>query len=627
MTDSHILNQTAELVSAPSKLHLERDRTKIPDRYKWRLTDIYPNDEVWKAEKEKLTRELPSIEKYKGRLAESPQLLFECLDLVSRLSKEYARLSCYTSMNSDLDTREATYLGFDQEMSQIGSDFSVAVSSISPEIISTLSRDRIALFLAEEPRLEVYRHDLDDLLRRKEHTRSQSEEKIIADASLMADGPHSVYSIFSDADFPFPHVTLSDGKAVKLDKPAFALHRASPNRDDRRKVFAAFFNRLNDFRRTFGAQLSAQVKKDLFYMRSRCYSSCLDKALDADNIPVAVFHSLIENVQSNLATFHRYLELRRRMMGLEQLHYYDVYAPLVKNIDLEYTIEEAMERILESLAPLGQDYVAVARKAFQDKWVDVFPNEGKRSGAYSNGGVYDIHPYMLLNYNGKYDDMSTLAHELGHTMHSYLSNKTQPYPTAHYSIFVAEVASTFNEALLMDHMLRSITDDDTRLSLLGNYLDGFRGTIFRQTQFSEFELLIHEKAEKGEAVTGDVLNEWYDGISKRYHGHNQGICIIGNEMKAEWAYIPHFYYNFYVYQYATSFTASAALSEQILGGDREATKRYIELLSSGGSDYPINLLKSAGVDLTTSIPFNLAMQKMNRVMDEMERIVDKKEER
>ncbi|HCV42054.1 MAG TPA: oligoendopeptidase F, partial [Bacteroidetes bacterium] len=373
----------------------------------------------------------------------------------------------------------------------------------------------------------------------------------------------------------------------------------------------------------FGTQLYAEVKKNLFYTRSRKYKSSLERALDGSNIPLVVYQGLIDNVNAHLGTFHRYLKLRQRMLGVEKLHYYDLYCPVVADVDLKYTIEESQNHVLASLAPLGDEYIAVARKGFAERWLDVFPNEGKRSGAYSNGAVYDVHPYMLLNYNGKYDDVSTLTHELGHTMHSYLSNKNQPYATADYSIFVAEVASTLNEALLMDYMLKTIQDDGIRLSLLGNALDGIRGTVFRQTQFAEFEWRIHEKVEKGEALTGDVLSELYDAINKRYYGHEQGVCIVDDEVKCEWANIPHFYYNFYVYQYATSFTASAAISELILAGDVDATKRYLTLLSSGGSDYPIDLLKRAGVDMTTSVPFELTMRKMNRVMDEMEHILSR----
>jgi oligoendopeptidase F len=408
---------------------------------------------------------------------------------------------------------------------------------------------------------------------------------------------------------------------VKLDQAAFALHKTAPNRDDRRNVFSAYFGTLNEFHRTFGANLYAELKKNMFYQRARKYTSCLEHALDSNNIPSAVYKGLIENVNANLATFHRYLTLRKRMLGVDELHYYDLYAPLVKDLDLHYTIEEAHNHVLASLAPLGDEYMAVARRCFTERWVDVFPTNGKRSGAYSNGAVYDVHPYILLNYNGKYDDVSTLTHELGHTMHSHFSNNHQPYPTSHYSIFVAEVASTFNEALLLDYMLKTVKDDAVRLTLLGNYLDGIRGTVFRQVQFSEFELAIHERAEKGEALTGESFSDLYDAIVKRYYGHDQGICIVDDEIKVEWAHIPHFYYTFYVYQYATSFTASAALSEQVLAGDKDATKRYLQLLSAGGSDYPIALLKKAGVDMTTSLPFELTMQKMNRVMDEMEAIV------
>ena len=600
----------------------ERDRTKIPDQYKWDLSHIYPDDDAWKEAKAKVVGQIPTIEQYKGRLGESAQTLLACFDLMTELSKEYTRVYCYASMHSDEDTRDAKYLGMEQVMSTIGADLSAKSSFIQPEILK-IGRETIESFLKTEPKLEIYRHGLDDILRRKDHTGTEGEEKILADASLVADVPHSIYSIFSDADFPFAQVTLHDGKAVKLDKANFSLYRTIAHREDRRRVFAAYFDALNQYRRTFGTQLYGEVKKSMFYTRARKYKSSLERALDGNNIPLAVYHNLIENVNANLATFHRYLNLRKRMLGVDELHYYDLYCPVVKEIDLKYTIEEAQEHVLASLAPLGEEYVSVARRGFTEGWLDVYPNEGKRSGAYSNGAVYDVQPYILLNHNGKYDDMSTLTHELGHTMHSHLSNKTQPYATADYSIFVAEVASTFNEALLMEHMLKTIKDDGTRLSLLGNYLDGIRGTVFRQTQFAEFEMRIHEKAERGEALTGEVLSELYDQINKKYYGHEKNMCIVDDEIKVEWANIPHFYYNFYVYQYATSFTASAALSEQILGGDKAATKRYMELLSAGGSDYPINLLKKAGVDMTTTTPFGLTMRKMNRVMDEMEQILSR----
>ncbi len=604
----------------------ERDRAKISEIHKWDLTAVYESDEAWREAKQQLVAEFPLIEAYRGKVTESPQSLLGCLELVSGLGKEFSRLFCYASMSSDLDTRNSTYLGMEQEMSAIGAEFSAKTSFIEPEILK-IDRATIDDNIRREPKLEMYRHNLYETLRRKEHTGTEGEEKIIADAGLMSDTPNTVYGIFSNADFPYAEIEMYDGTKVKLDQASFALHKSAASREDRKKVFHSYFGKLNDFRRTFGANLYAEIKKNMFYMRARRYNSCLDHALDGGNIPVAVYKGLIDNVNANLPTFHRYLALRKRMLGVSELHYYDLYAPLVKDLDLKYTIEEANEHVLASLSPLGAEYMNVSRTCFNDRWVDVFPNEGKRSGAYSNGAVYDAHPYILLNYNGKYDDVSTLTHELGHTMHSYLSNKHQPYCTSHYSIFVAEVASTFNEALLMDYMLKTIKDDSIRLSLLGNYLDGIRGTVFRQVQFSEFELKIHETAEKGDALTGETFSELYDTLGKRYYGHDKGITIVDDEMKIEWAHIPHFYYNFYVYQYATSYTASAALSEQVLAGDTEATKRYMQLLSSGGSDYPIELLKKAGVDMTTSLPFELTMKKMNRVMDEMEEILARTKQR
>ena len=619
-------------MTSGTSLSQERDRSKIADQYKWNLADLYPSDAAWKEAERRLTEtnpatersvSIPALQKYKGTLGSSAQQLLECLDLVTELNKEFARLNAYASMSFDQDTKVQSYLGMQQEISQLGTSFSAQAAFIEPEILK-IDPVKVQGFLKSEKKLEIYRHYLDDLLRRKAHTGTEGEEKIIADAGLMSGEPYNIHSIFTNADFPYPEITLSDGKTVKLDAAGFALQRTSANREDRKKVFTAFMGRLNDYRRTYGTQLNAQVKTELFYKNARKYNLCLESALDASNIPTQVYHSLVDNVNKNLSTFHRYLKLRQRILGVDTLHYYDLYAPLLKDVDLKYTYEEAQQHILEALKPLGSDYTDVLKKGFAERWLDVYPNEGKRSGAYSNGSAYDVHPYMLLNYNGKYDNMSTVAHEFGHSMQSYLSNKSQPYATSQYPIFVAEVASTFNEALLIDYMLKQIKDDDARLSLLGSYLENIKGTVFRQTQFAEFELRIHEMAEKGEPLTGDVLNKVYDEIVKKYYGHDKNICIIDDEIKAEWMYIPHFYYNFYVYQYATSFTASAALSERTIAGDKTSTEKYIKFLSSGGSDYPIELLKKAGVDMTTSEPFDLTMIKMNRVMDEMEIILDKK---
>ncbi len=602
----------------------ERDRSKIPDEYKWDLTPIYPSDQAWRTEKDRLAAELPKLREFQGALASSANRLADALETQSHFDKELTRLYVYASMMSDQDTRVSTYQGMQQEMIQLSATLGTESAFIEPEILQ-MDNATIARFIAEEPRLDIYRQYLDDIARRRAHTLSNAEEKLLAASSVMASGPSSVFGIFTDADFPYPSVTLSDGKTARLDKAAFALHRASTTREDRQKVMEAFFTALGKYRATIGSMTNSNVQTSVFYAHARKYETSLQASLDGPNIPVSVYSRLVEGVNRNLASFHRYLKLRRRMLAVTELHYYDLYAPLVASVNLSYPVDAAERNILAALAPLGPEYSAGAKRSFTERWIDMYPTEGKHAGAYSNGAAYDVHPYMLLNYNGKYDDMSTLAHELGHTMHSYFSNKTQPYPLSSYTTFVAEVASTFNEALLLDYMLRQIKDDSTRLSLLGNYLESVKGTVFRQTQFAEFELRMHEMVEKGQPLTGDELSKLYSEIVRRYYGHDQGVCIVDDYVANEWAMIPHFYSAFYVFQYATSFTACSALSEKVLARQPGATERYLKFISAGRSRYPIDLLKDAGVDMITDEPLELTVKKMNRVMDEMEKLLDKKE--
>jgi oligoendopeptidase F len=600
-----------------------RERSEIAAQYKWNLKDLYPSDEAWDKAKDELAGRFDEVTKYKGKLASSASTLLACLELDSQISKEFGRLFSYASMKSDQDTGNSKYLGFKQEMQQLSTNYNSETAFITPEI-AELNKQQIDAFMEQQPGLKIYKMDLYNILRMKPHTLSESGEKLLAEAGLMADSPSSIYGVFSDAEMPYPEIKLSDGKMARLTKAGYSRYRAVPNRSDREAVFNAFWGAFNKFKGTFGTDLYAEVKKDMFYARARKYDSSLQSALDKNNIPTEVYRNLIKNVTDNLDSFYRYLELKKRMLGVETLEYSDIYAPVVKGIDLHYTYDEAKKLVLDALAPLGPDYRHVVEDAFKERWIDVYPTPGKRSGAYSNGAAYDVHPYILLNYNGQYEDVSTLAHELGHTMQSYYSNKTQPFPTADYPIFVAEVASTFNETLLIDKMLEEIKDDDTRLSLLMNYLDGIKGTVFRQTQFAEFELRMHEIAESGEPLTGDVLTKLYGDILKKYYGNDKGICHIDDLYTVEWAYIPHFYYDFYVYQYATSFTASTALVENVLAKEKEAVKDYIDFLSAGGSEYPIELLKKAGVDMTTAEPFKKTMAAMNRTMDDIEAILAKK---
>jgi oligoendopeptidase F len=592
----------------------------VSDHYKWDLTHIYPSDDAWRAAKDKLAREFSTLKAFKGTLGTSAGRLADALELGSGLSKEFARAYVYASMMSDTDTRVSKYQGMQQEMIQLGAQLAAETSFVEPEILK-IEKATIDRFVAGEPRLKNYRLYLDDIQRRAPHTLSDAEERLLASAGVIASAPSSTYGIFSDADFPYPSVSLSDGKSVRLDTSGFSLYRAVPNRGDRQKVMSEFFGALGKYRGTFGSTLNGQVQSDIFFARARKYKSALEAALDGPNVPTSVYTRLIDGVNRHLPTFHRYLKLRQRMMKLPDLHYYDLYAPLVSSVDLSYSVDDAQAIVLKSLEPLGPDYAAGAKRSFTERWTDFYPTEGKRAGAYSNGGAYDVHPYMLINYNGKYTDMSTVAHELGHTMQSYFSNKTQPFPTASYPIFVAEVASTFNEALLIDHMLKTIKDDATKLSLLGNYLEGIMSTVFRQTQFAEFELRMHGMAEKGEPLTGEALDKLYVEITRKYYGHDTSVCIVDDYIAHEWAFIPHFYRNFYVFQYATSFTASAALSEKVMAGDKAALDRYLTFLNAGGSKYPVDLLKDAGVDMTTDEPLELTMKKMNRVMDEMEKLL------
>lgn len=596
------------------------ERDKIAAQYKWKLSDLYPNAEAWEAEKETLKKRYEKIPDFKGHLGESGKALAKALDYMSNVLKDLSTFYSYASMLSDEDTRESKPLAMMQEAQQMYNDFSTAASYVEPEILA-IPEDKLKSFLEDTEGLHVYKQYIDNIYRTKAHTLSGPEENIIAQAGIMQGNSYNIYSVFTNAEMPRAEITLSSGEKVRLDGSGYALNRASSVREDRKKVFEAFFGSLNDYNRTIGTELYGKIKEALFTKNVRKYNSCLESALDRNNIPVSVYHKLIENANKNLPTLYRYLKLRKRMLGVDTLRYFDIYAPLIKSVDLNYSYDEACDIVKKSLSVLGDEYVNTLQKAFDNRWIDVYPTTGKRSGAYSNGSAYDVHPYILLNYNGKYDDVGTLAHELGHTMHSYFSNKKQAFVNADYPIFLAEVASTANEALLMDYILKQIKDPEVRLSILGNYLENARGTLFRQTQFAEFELKIHELAEKGESLTGDKFSDIYLNILKKYYGHDEGITYIDDRYAIEWAYIPHFYYNFYVFQYSTSFTASTMLAEKMLHGGKEMVNKYINFLSSGNSDYAIPTLKKVGVDMTSDKPFDTTIAKLNAVMDEMEKIL------
>jgi oligoendopeptidase F len=611
------------LLAAAPAVSLERD--EVPERYQWDLGSLYAGEAQWVAAKDALKAGIPSLGRWQGRLGESPATLLAAMTDWEKAYRSLERVYVYASAVSDQDTRVARNQQMAQQAAQVYSELQTATAYMRPEILA-IGRPTIERFIAEEPRLAQYRMYLDDILRAAPHTLTPPEEKILARAGLLAQAGGAVHSVFTNADLPYPEVTLSTGEKVRLDASAYGKYRASPVKADRDAVFAAFWGRYGEFTRTLATTLNAHVESHAFNKDVRKFGSSLEAALFEYNIPVSVYQRLIGDVHANLPTLHRYLRLRQKIMGLPSLGYEDLYAPIVERVQLEYTPEQAMTLTLDAFAPLGQEYVDVLRKGYATRWVDFMPTTGKRTGAYSTS-VYDAQPFQLLNFNGAWEDVSTLAHESGHSMHSYLSAKHQPYATAGYSIFVAEVASTLNENLLFHHVLDQTRDDRTRLFLLASYLDTMRTTLFRQTLFAEFELRIHEAVERGEPLTGESLSKLYLELLRKYYGHDQGVVNIAEAYGAEWAYIPHFYSNFYVYQYATSLIGGMSLAENIIGKEAVKSGRaaqgreaYLRMLKAGSSKYPVDLLKDAGVDMTTSQPFDAAMREMNRIMDEIERI-------
>jgi len=609
-------------VSAPA---IPSERSAVPDRLKWDLADLYPSEQAWIEAKRQLREGIQGIAGSRGSLGTSAESLHRGLKAWADLLQRSTRISAYGSQLYDLDQRVGRSQQMDQEAQQLRNDLATAVSWIEPEILA-LGAERVRGFVAAFPPLGEYRQPLEDILRRAPHTLTPEAEKIVAQAGSLESAAADIRGIFANADFPYPEVTLKSGEKVRLDAAAYTKYRAASSRDDRLLVFKEFWGTYNGFTRTLGTALNAHVRAHVFEKEVRHHASCLESALFRDNIPVRVYTRLLDDVRANLPTLQRYLKLRQRMMKLDELGYEDLYASIVPAYGRTFTPEEATAMTLEAVAPLGKEYQEILRKGFDSRWVDWLPSPGKRSGAYSNA-VYGVHPYQLQNFTGLYEEVSTLAHEAGHSMHSFLADRSQPFATRDYPIFLAEVASTLNENLLFHSVLDGAKDDDTRLFLLGSYLDNLRTTLFRQTLFAEFELRIHEMVERGEPLTGSALNALYLKTLRGYYGHDAGICRVAEAYGAEWAYIPHFYYNFYVYQYATSVLAAVSLADGIrteAAGSTPSTARrdgYLKMLSAGSSRYAYDLLKDAGVDLATSTPFQAAMREMNRIIDEMETIL------
>ena len=604
------------------------DAPAADPKYTWNLADLYPSEEAWAKAKDAAAGDTSKLDTCRGHLADSARTLAGCLDTYFDLDRRITQVGVYASMNYDLDTRVGRAEQMQEQARQARTNFAAATAWLRPEILAA-GRDKIRGFVASEPGLAAYKQPLEDVLRRAPHTLDPESERILAETGLLQGAGQTIRDIFVNADFPYPTVTLSTGE-VRLDAAAYTKYRAAADRADRLKVFEAFWSRYNEYTRTLGTALGAQVQAHEFSRKMRKFDSSVDEALFADAIPPQVYTQLISDLHANLPTLHRYLKLRKRMMGLDTLGYEDLYAPIVQRYDRRFTPEEAKSLVLDAVAPLGKDYQEALRKGYENRWIDWFPRTGKRSGAYSTI-AYGTHPFQLQNFTGLYEEVSTLAHESGHSMHSYLSDKSQPYATHDYPIFIAEVASTLNENLLVNAMLAKAASDDERLALLGSHLDGLRTTLFRQGLLAEFELRMHEMAAGGEPVNGENLTALYLKLLRDYYGHDAGICEVKDAYGAEWAYIPHMYYDFYVYQYATSVIASSKLADGIRAeaaakpAGTAARDAYLGMLSAGSSRYAYDMLKDAGVDMATSAPFAAAMRDMNATMDAMEAILDKRD--
>lgn len=595
-------------------------RSELDLAYTWDLEQIFTSDEEWEKAFKEVKETLHQAKKFQGKLSESADILLEVLQIQDQLGQKIGKVYVYSHLKKDEDNTNSKYVAYNDRSSSLYTEVGSALSFIVPEILS-LEESTLQHFLEENKDLQLYSHAIAEITRQRDHVLSADEEAIIAQAGELAGAPGDIFTMINNADMKFPNVKDENGEEKELTHGRYIQFLESKDRRVRKDAFEAMYSSFKKQRNTLAATLNASVKKDIFYGKVRNYSSAIETAVDKDNVPVDVYNNLIDTVHEHLPLFHRYISLRKKVMGLEELHMYDVYVPLVQDTDMKFAYEEGQKLVLDSLKPLGEDYLSIVEQGFKNRWIDVYENEGKRSGAYSSG-TYGTPPYVLLNYQDTLDNVYTLTHEIGHSLHSYYSRKEQPYVYSGYSIFVAEVASTLNEALLTHHLLQATTDPKKKMYILNHYLDGFKGTLFRQTMFAEFEKLIHGKVEEGEALTSDLLSEMYYDLNLKYFGPDM---VVDQDIEFEWARIPHFYMNFYVYKYATGFSAAAALSKQIIEEGAPAIERFLAFLKSGSSDYPIEVLKKAGVDMTSPDPIRQALKVFEDTLTQLEELFEEHE--
>ena len=591
-------------------------RADVPEKDKWAIQDLFATDDDWRAALAKAKEFIPRITAFRGRLAESGAALLSFFRLDDEISLAFDALVHYAQRRSDEDTRVAAYQEMVSQVTRFAVEIQSAAAFETPELLAISDEDMNRLY-AEAPELELYRLNIDRIRRRREHVLSDKEEAILAAAGEMAASPDDIYSMLNDADLKFPDAVDKDGSKHPVTHGTFIPLMQSYDRVLRKSAFDSLYSVYSQFRNTSAATLSAQLKQLLFFANVRKYPSTLDAALDGNEVPTEIYRNLIDAVHRSFAPMYRYVALRKKLLGVDELHMYDLYVPVVDGVEMKFTFEEAKEIALKALAPLGEDYLNLLREGFANGWLDVYENEGKRSGAYSAGAR--VHPYVLLNFKGTLDDVFTLVHEMGHSIHSYLSNKTQPTAYQDYVIFVAEVASTCNEALLMEYLLSVTTDKKERAYLINHFLEQFRGTLYRQTMFAEFELAANEMTQRGEGTTAEALCAMYKKLNEQYFGPEMNV---DEEISLEWARIPHFYYDYYVYQYATGYAAAIALSRRILREGEAAVKDYLGFLSGGCSADPITLLRGAGVDMASPKPVEDATKLFDEMISEMEKILN-----
>jgi oligoendopeptidase F len=588
-------------------------RSEVPVEQRWKLEDLFPNQTSWDEAYQATKALLKQVDDFQGKLNDAPTIK-ACFTLEDEISLHTERLYVYANMKHHEDTAEPEFQALSEKAKKLSVEASEAVSYITPEILSLPDAKLNALI--DHPELSLYKRTLEEMKREKPHILSKAEEALLAQVGNLAQAPGTIYSMINNADLKFPKIKNEEGEEVELTQGRYIQFLESKNREVRKNAFTAMYDTYGKLKNTIGSTLNANITKNVFYAKVKKYPSVLEMSLYSDNIPKAVYTNLIDTIHDSLPLLQRYLKLRKKLLKVDDLHMYDLFAPLVEEFKMEITYDQAKEMVEDSLKPLGASYLNVLKQSFNQGWIDIYENEGKRNGAYS-WGAYGTHPYVLLNHKDNLNSTFTLAHEMGHAMHSYLSDENQPYRDAQYTIFLAEVASTLNEALLMDYLLKKTTDPKAKMYLLTYYADQFRTTVFRQTMFAEFEKITHEKAEAGESLTPQSFSAIYYDLNKKYFGSEM---VVDKDIEIEWARIPHFYNSFYVYKYATGFSAATSFAKQILSEGQPAVDRYLGFLKSGGSDYSINILKKAGVDMSSPEPIKQAMSVFKDLIEQMEQL-------